>query len=59
MVGVIGFEPTTPCSQSKCATPALHSDKVVKRSLTYRELEAFWQYPLSKKARDSLHAWAR
>lgn len=28
MVGVVGFEPTTPCSQSTCANQAaLHTDK--------------------------------
>ena len=29
MVGEVGFEPTTPCSQSRCANQtALHSDLV-------------------------------
>jgi hypothetical protein len=26
MVGLTGFEPATPCSQSRCATPALQPD---------------------------------
>ena len=29
MVGVVGFEPTTSCSQSTCATTALHPDGFV------------------------------
>ena len=27
-VGMIGFEPTTLCSQSRCATPALHPGQI-------------------------------
>ncbi len=28
VVGVVGLEPTTPCSQSRCATTALHPDEI-------------------------------
>jgi hypothetical protein len=32
MVGVIGFEPTTPCSQSRCASrTAPHPDQILIR----------------------------
>ncbi len=30
--GMIGFEPTTPCSQSKCATTALHPGLTAKQA---------------------------
>ena len=40
MVGVAGFEPATPCSQSRCATTALHPDVGDSRGRTHLELDS-------------------
>ena len=34
MVGAAGIEPAPPCSQSRCAASALHSDMAVNTMLT-------------------------
>ena len=35
-VGVVGFEPTAPCSQSRCANrAALHPESILKRYTFY------------------------
>ena len=37
MVGEIGFEPTTPCTQNKCATKLRHSPTIIlKKHLQQR-----------------------
>ena len=36
MVGETGFEPATPCSQSRCATRLRHAPTLVKRGAMIR-----------------------
>ena len=39
MVGEIGFEPTTPCTQNKCATKLRHSPTVTNNSFCKKSLK--------------------
>jgi hypothetical protein len=39
MVGEIGFEPTTPCTQNKCATKLRHSPTIILNKTLKKHLQ--------------------